>query len=751
MDAEIKKNLSLGIIEPSSSPWSARIVPVPKKTGEIRVCIDYRPLNAVTIKDSYPLPRIDWVLDSLSKATVFSTLDATSGYYQIEMNPEDKEKTAFGWKGGLYQFTRMPFGLCNAPATFQRAMDNIFREERGAFVIPYFDDIIVFSESQEEHIGHLEIVFRKLKQAGLSLNRKKCHFNKTETKILGYVVSKGAVKPDPEKIVAISNRERPETVSQLRSYLGLINMGRDFESSFSQITAPLFNLLKGHPSRSEHQINWTPLALEAFKRSKKMMVSLTERAQPNFNKGFIVTTDASDTAIGGILSQLDDNGRERLVYAFSRIMSPAEKNYSVTDKELLAAVKAIEKFRYYLLGRKFILKTDHQALLSMLRSKKTNSRLLRWSLILQEYDFEISYIRGEENAADVLSRPILQNTLRINTIKTLPNDKIQKILAEYHTVLGHGSPANMKFAIQQKFQWENMFKDIENFVDQCPICPRAGGPRTNTRNRVITTRRPNELWEVDIIGPLPVTKRGNKFILVVVDHFTKWVEATPLQAKETHSVIHFLKNKVIAENGTPEIIRSDQGLEFRNSKTTSFANEMRFKWEFASPHHHNSVGAVERANQTLLHKIRKLCLFGACPWDRYVNKAVTATNYSFNRSIQTSPFIFKYGRYPNLSVDVLANKTPERIDQELLKERRDRNLIRYEERDIRKGKILIKQEFLTGDRVLVFREKLGEKLGSNWSGGFTITKKESPDSYIVTKGKTTLRANKRHLKLDVSN
>lgn len=192
------------IIRESSSPYCSRIVPVPKPDGTIRPCIDYRPLNIITIKDRYPIPRIDEIIDALSKAKIFSTLDATSGYYQIAMAPEDMEKTAFAYKNGFYEFTRMPFGLCNAPATFQRAMNNILKKERFKFVIPYLDDIIIFSKDETGHQTHLDIVLGKLKAAGLSLNKKKCHLFKEEIKILGYIITKGKVSNDPERVEAKS-------------------------------------------------------------------------------------------------------------------------------------------------------------------------------------------------------------------------------------------------------------------------------------------------------------------------------------------------------------------------------------------------------------------------------------------------------------------------------------------------------------------------------------------------------------------
>ena len=342
VEEEIQKNLRLGIIRPSSSSWCSAITPVTKKDGSLRMCIDYRPLNRVTVKDAYPMPRIDEILDSLCGATVFSTLDATSGYYQLAMDEKDIEKTAFGWKGGLYEFTRMPFGLCNAPATFQRAMDKIFAKEKWKFVIPYLDDIIVFSKTREEHEKHLKIILGKIRASGLCLNPGKCKFYQSEVKILGNMVSKGIVKPDPGKVQAIKDYTKPGTVRELRSFLGLANYCRDYIAGFTGMSAPLTDLLKNESKRSVRTLVWNEEASKAFKNIKNAIVKITYRAQPDFRKDFVITTDASNEAIGAILAQVNHRGKEEMISAFSKKLDAAQKNYSTTDKELLAVVKGLE-------------------------------------------------------------------------------------------------------------------------------------------------------------------------------------------------------------------------------------------------------------------------------------------------------------------------------------------------------------------------------------------------------------------------
>ena len=752
LQEEIDKNLRLGIIQPSKSPWCSRIVPVEKKDGTTRMCVDYRDLNKSTVKDKYPIPRIDTILDALRGARIFSSLDATSGYYQIAMDPKDIEKTAFSWRHGLFEYTRMPFGLCNAPATFQRAMDHIFKKERFKFVIPYFDDIIIYSETPEEHQEHLKIVSGRLKAAGVALNKKKCKFARPEILILGHVIAEGIVKPDPEKVRAINEFNRPNNIKELRSFLGLANYCRAFIPMFAAIAGPLFNLLKGETKRSVKSIKWNHESDQSFRNTRRAISETTVRSQPDMDKDFIVITDASSTAIGGILAQKDDEGNEKMIYAFSKAMDKAQLNYSVTDKELLALVKTVEHFRHYLLGRKFVLRTDHRALAYLWESKNPNSRLLRWSLAMQEYDFTPVYIKGETNMADVLSRPV---ELRVNQITAKNRDDIddsnkEVILSDYHQALGHGSSNSMKFAIKQKYTWASMYKDIDNFVQRCETCLKAGGAIVNTKNRVIKVDRPNQLWECDLIGILPETKRGNKFIFVAIDHYSKWVETRALKTKDMASVAGAVEELIVNRHGIPESILTDNGAEFNNAAIKNIQKNYGIEWKFNSPGHHETVGAVERANQTLFNKVKKLCNYGKIPWDRALPQATLATNLSFNRSIQTSPFIMKHGKLPDLDIDKRLGIIDIEQNKIAVKQKRDDHFQEYSEKDIEKGKVLIKKQLQLGDPVLIYKEKLGDKLGSSWHPGFRITEKILPDAYLVTNGQSTLRLNKSHIRKDFS-
>jgi hypothetical protein len=395
------------------------------------------------------------------------------------MNERDKCKTAFSWRNGHYEYNRMPFGLCNAPATFPKAMDVVLKNELDVFVLAYLDDIIIFSKSDKEHFKHLEIILTKLKEAGLVLNKKKCKWFRREIKILGNIVSEGVIKPDPDKVKAIKEYPLPKTIKELRSFLGLINYCREFLPHFAQVSKSLNDLLKGETKKSVKRVAHTEASILAFKILKNALTEETKRAQPDFNLEFILTTDASDSGIGAILSQVKPSGKEQMISAFSKGFDVHQKNYSVIDKELLAVVKSIERYRHYLIGKEFLLRTDHKALVYLWDCKDPTTRLLRWAMKLQEYKFRIEYIKVEDNVADGYSRVNASRYLDPPKL-LMTEDTKSRILSEYHLALGHGSSNNMKASILCRYKWPGIFKEIEEFVSKCIICKKASGPVVNT-------------------------------------------------------------------------------------------------------------------------------------------------------------------------------------------------------------------------------------------------------------------------------
>lgn len=404
IERQIEKLLKDNIIKESHSPWSAPVHLVPKKldaSGErkFRLVIDYRRLNDITVDDRYPLPNISDLFDRLGRATYFSTIDLASGYHQIEVEESSRPKTAFTTSSGHYEFLRLPFGLKTAPATFQRTMDNVLRGLQGIHCLVYLDDIIVYSSSLQEHLDKLRRVFERLRQTNLKATLDKCEFLQKEVLYLGHQITKNGLKPNNDKIKAVLDFPIPKTPTEIKSFLGLIGYYRKFLKDFSKLTQPLTNCLK-----KGRKVEITPEYITAFEKCKELLVNAPLLQFPDYSKQFILTTDASDTALGAVLSQGPIGSDRPIAYA-SRSLNPAETRYSTIEKELLAIIWAIKHFRPYLYGRKFTIVTDHRPLTWLKSIKEPNSKLTRWKLHLAAYDFDIIYKNGKQNSnADALSR-----------------------------------------------------------------------------------------------------------------------------------------------------------------------------------------------------------------------------------------------------------------------------------------------------------------------------------------------------------
>ena len=403
---------------PSDSAYASAIVLVRKKTGELRMCCDFRALNAKTVKDAYPLPRIDESMDALAGARYFSTLDLQSAYMQVPMHPDDDHKTAFTTPLGLYEHRRMAFGLCNAPATFQRLMQTAFREELFNTLLCYLDDLLVFSRTISEHIRRLDIVFTRLSEYGLKLELRKCDFIKREVKYLGHRVSAEGIATDPEKVTAVENWPRHETLKQLRSFLGFASYYRRYVPNFTAVASPLNALvttccrdIKGKPrSSASYRLGsqWGENCELAFENIKRVLTTAPVLGFADYQQPFIVETDASDLGLGAVLNQVQD-GRTRIIAYASRGLSKAEKNqsnYSSKKLELLALKWAVcDKFRDYLLGGQFTLYTDNNPLTYLMKSVKLPAIEQKWAAALAPFHFEIRYRAAKHNAnADALSR-----------------------------------------------------------------------------------------------------------------------------------------------------------------------------------------------------------------------------------------------------------------------------------------------------------------------------------------------------------
>ena len=452
-DRQIKFMLENEVIRPSSSPWMSPVVLVKKKDSSIRFCVDFRKLNEVTRKDTYPLPRIDEMLDKLHNATIFTTLDLQSGYWQIPIVEEDKEKTAFSAGQGLYEFNVMPFGLTGAPATFQRCMNYLLMDVSHTMV--YIDDIIVYSTTFEEHLTDLEKVLNVLKQNGLKLKPSKCEWVKAKVTFLGHVVSAEGMTPDPENIAKVKNFPVPKSIKEIQRFVGLASYYRRFIKNFAMIAAPLHKL-----TSKDSEFIWTDVHQKAFEELKQKLITPPILRFPDLSKPFILMTDASGYALGAVLGQQDEKEKDHVIAYTSRGLKPHEKNYSTIEKELLAIVFGTKQFRHYIWSRKVILLTDHRPLQWLKGHGDPTSRLVRWMLQLQEFDIHFQYRSGKSNAnADCLSR--IEDTTDPNLQKKLTSVfSIHDNESEVLTIIKNIPNSNNNIDLRREQDRDDELKEI---------------------------------------------------------------------------------------------------------------------------------------------------------------------------------------------------------------------------------------------------------------------------------------------------
>ena len=403
IDKQVREMVRHDLVEPAASPWAANVVLVRKKDGTHRLCVDYRALNAVTYKDTYPLPHIDTCLGSMDGASWFSTLDLRSGYHNIPIRQQDRDKTAFITRRGCFRYKVLPFGLTTAPSVFQRLMDLVLCGLTYVSCLVYIDDIIVFAKDFRTHLDRLAEVFERLRQAGLKLHITKCSLFRRRVSFLGHVLSGSGIEVQPDKVRAVQDWPTPRNVSELRSFLGLASYYRRFVSGFADIAAPLNKLL-----RKNSVFEWSADQSRAFLELKDRLTSAPILGMPADTGTFLLDTDASNVGLGAVLSQMQGDREVVIAYA-SRSLSNAEQRYDTTKKELLAVMFGLKAYRQYLLGRKFTVRTDHSALQWLRKTPEPMAQMARWLSYIEQFDFDIKHRAGTRHGnADGLSRVPVQ-------------------------------------------------------------------------------------------------------------------------------------------------------------------------------------------------------------------------------------------------------------------------------------------------------------------------------------------------------
>lgn len=430
LDKQLSELIASGNVIPSESPYAAPVIFVQKKDGTKRLCVDYRGLNDITIKSKFPLPLIEDVLDQLSGATIFSKLDLISGYHQVAIADEDQYKTAFTTHRGQYSWRVMPFGLTNAPATFQRLMNYVLRDYINKICVVYLDDILIYSKNEKEHSEHVSTIINVLRKHQLYAKKSKCEFYVPKIQFLGHELSAKGITPDKEKILAIKDWPTPKTYKDAQSFIGLAGYYRRFIKDFSYIAKPLHQF-------AAQKIKWTDECKESLDKLKRQLSTAPIIIPFDRTKQIVLTTDASSTAIGAVL-ELYGKGTLKselvgVVAYLSHLLRDNELNWPIRDKELYAVIFAFKKWRHYLAGTHIIIKTDHHSLQYFKTSVlDSNLRLARWRDILEEFDYEIQYIKGSTNHADALSRPPMLNSLVASKVE-LPEEDLRKLETAYST------------------------------------------------------------------------------------------------------------------------------------------------------------------------------------------------------------------------------------------------------------------------------------------------------------------------------
>ena len=655
-----------GIITESNSAWNSPLLIVLKKSdasGEKRwrLVIDYQKLNEKTVGDTYPLPDVTEILDQLGQSKYFSCIDMVMGYHHIEMVEEDRAKTAFSMKEGQWEYKRLPFGLKTAPATFQRMMNVVLSGLRGSRCFVFLDDIVVYAKSLADHDAKIRQVFDRLRESNLKLKLEKCEFLRKEVSYLGHVISENGVLPDKTKTKVIEEFPTPQTVKQLRSFLGLMSYYRCFIPGFSGLASPLHKLVK-----KDARYEWTNEQEHAFRDLKNGLISPPILRYPDYSREFILMTDASNEGVGVVPSQ-GEIGKELPIAFASRSLNKAEKNYSTTEKELLAIVWGVRYFQPYLYGTKFTVVTDHKPLTWIMSVKHPGSRLLRWRIKLKEYDYEIVFKKGVFNMnADALSRIsslVVDKGVTEEKWQQITDDETRAtILYEYHnSPMGGHRGMNKTFReIRKKYEWPNMKRDIENYVKKCKSCQinKTLGPRHRALIEITTTaRKPFERCTMDIVGPTTVTNKGNRYILTFQDDLTKFVVAEPIPMQDAETVAREFVRNIVLKFGIPEILLTDQGSNFLSQLFQNTCKLLRIKRIHTTAFHLESNG-IERGHRVLVKYLRHYVTEDQRDWDDWMPYATHVYNVTTHRATGYTPFELLFGYRAWVTSSLREQPTP---------------------------------------------------------------------------------------------
>ena len=711
---QIDKLIALGHVRPSRSSFGAPVLFVSKKNGEKRMCVDYRDLNKICVRNSVAMPRADDLMDRMHGKRVFSTLDMVAAFHQVRIRPGDEHKTGFNTRLGHYEFLVTPFGMINSPATLQMLLADIFREYIDDFMVIYLDDMLVFSDNEEDHARHLELIAAVLRKHDLRLSLKKCRFYQSRVEFLGHLVGQEGISMDPRKVEAIREWPVPTTVTHVKQFLGLASFYRRFIDKFSFISTVLSNLTK-----KEVVWEWGAAEQAAFEGLKDAMTQAPVLAIADSVKGFTLHTDASNFAIAGVLSQEQPDGTMRPVAFQSRKLVPAEINYPTHDKELLAIVHSLKVWKHYCLGRPVNVFTDHASLRYFLTQKDLTGRQGRWAESLAQYTLEIKYLPGIANVvADALSRrpdfelsatavPVsltaisavqVSLNIRERIINACPQDEAlqahrikqpdlfkvssddnavyytqgglerlyvpfdialyQDLLEEHHDASGHMGVTKTLHSVARYFYWPRMIDSIRDYIAGCVECQRNKSSSRKPMGLLHPLQIPEARWQsisLDFMMPLPKTKDGFDGILVIVDRLSKMMHCFPVHTTITGAgVAKLYLDNIFRHHGMPQDVVSDRDPRFTGVFWRELWRLLGTRLAMSVSNHPQTDGQTERANRTLQDILRAMVNDNQSDWDQHLIKAEFAYNNSVQASTGHTPFYLNYGQHPRMPMTSVA-------------------------------------------------------------------------------------------------